>query len=116
MYATIAQAGVVISERSLPGGCGKPLPQGQKPGNVYNMTITSGGVLRNYLVFIPPTYKSIFPTPIILSYHGGTQTSEDQLLLDQLTISEFNTEAFVVYPQGINVSIEVLSILFNHSC
>ncbi len=86
-------------------GCGKPLPEGQSPGAVANITISSGGLARNYLLFVPPNYHASLPTPLILSYHGGTKTAQDQLLLDQLTNPEFNTESFVIYPQGINVRI-----------
>jgi poly(3-hydroxybutyrate) depolymerase len=85
------------------GGCLKALPKGQKAGAVSNITISTGGLQRNYLIFIPSTYNSLFPTPIILSYHGGVRTAEDQLLLDELTNPEFNKEYFVVYPQGIGV-------------
>ena len=86
-------------------GCGKPLPGGQSPGAVANVTISSGGLARNYLLFVPPTYHAFSPTPLILSYHGGSKTAQDQLLLDQLTTPKFNTESFVIYPQGINVRI-----------
>lgn len=56
------------------------------------------------MLSIPPNYYPGIPTPVILSYHGGTKTAEDQLELDQLTNPEFNTDAIVVYPQGIDVS------------
>ncbi|KAJ5611173.1 hypothetical protein N7510_007892 [Penicillium lagena] len=80
----------------------KPLPAGQSIGGVSNVTITSRGLQRSYLISIPPLYDSETPTPVILSYHGGDRTADDQLQLDQLTNPDFNTRAFVVYPQGIN--------------
>lgn len=86
-------------------GCLKGLPKGQTVGSVANVTITSGGLSRFFLVSIPPTYKADVPTPAILSYHGGQRTAESQLQLDQLTNPEFNTDSFVIYPQGINVCI-----------
>jgi len=84
-------------------GCGKDLPHGQVIGATMNVSISSGGFQRSYLVFIPPTYNPFIPTPLILSYHGGVRTALDQLQLDQLTNPEFNTVSMVVYPQGINV-------------
>jgi hypothetical protein len=36
-----------------------------------NITITSGGVARWFLVMLPPKFDPWFPTPVILSYHGG---------------------------------------------
>ena len=105
-------AEAVTTNRSLPGpsvvGCQKALPQGQSVGGVSNITITSGGLQRNYLISIPPTYLAEVPTSIILSYHGGLRTAEDQLQLDQLTNPEFNTFSFVVYPQGVNVGEDQL--------
>ncbi|OQV07348.1 hypothetical protein CLAIMM_11798 [Cladophialophora immunda] len=83
-------------------GCGKNLPDGQVVGQVTNVTITSDGNDRTYLIFIPPTYRKDTPTSLIVSYHGGARTAEDQLELDLLTSPEFNTRSFVVYPQGIN--------------
>lgn len=86
-------------------GCLKALPHGQAAGKVANITIKSGGLSRYYLISIPPTYQAELPTPAILSYHGGNRTPESQLELDQLTNPKFNTDTFVVYPQGFNVCI-----------
>ena len=101
--------------RNLPipalAGCGGPLPNGQSVGTVSNVKISSGGVQRSYLISIPPNYNAYTPTPIILSYHGGVRTAEDQLELDQLSNSEFNTGSLVIYPQGINVQLSC--IVFN---
>ncbi|KAM0263711.1 hypothetical protein ACHAQJ_001025 [Trichoderma viride] len=103
-FAVLANALVVpksLSSISLEG-CLRELPHGQSAGSVANVTITSGGLLRNFLISIPRTYHNEIPTPAILSYHGGLRTAEDQLQLDELTSPEFNTNWFVVYPQGIN--------------
>jgi len=85
-------------------GCGKALPPGQAVGNVTELTIISGGIERSCLLFIPPKYNitSQNYAPVIISYHGGEKTSLDQPELDQFTNPEFNEEAIVAYPQGIN--------------
>ncbi|KUJ13908.1 carbohydrate esterase family 1 protein [Mollisia scopiformis] len=102
-YFSVAEC--LATPRSNPlsayAGCGKALPKGQSNGGVSNVTITSDGVERYYLVFVPPTYNPFIPTPLILSYHGGVRTALDQLQLDELTNPEFNTVSMVVYPQGI---------------
>lgn len=112
----IAQASVVPSGPSFPSlaGCRRALPEGQSAGKVSNVTISSGGHHRNYLISIPPSYRADILTPAILSYHGGQRTAEDQLQLDQLTNPEFNSVSFVIYPQGINVwdSCCILSAMF----
>lgn len=81
------------------------LPNAKAVGSVTNVTITSGGLSRYYLISIPSTYNANVATPAILSYHGGTQTAEIQLQLDQLTNPEFNTNSIVIYPQGVDVCI-----------
>ncbi|GAM85474.1 hypothetical protein ANO11243_034810 [Dothideomycetidae sp. 11243] len=83
-------------------GCNKSLPCDEEAGKVFNRTLVSDGVPRSYLVFIPPTYEVGRPMPLILSYHGGLKTAEDQLELDLFTSPYFNNDSMVVYPQGID--------------
>ncbi|KHN97303.1 uncharacterized protein MAM_04900 [Metarhizium album ARSEF 1941] len=87
---------------ALPSGCRKALPQGRSAGDVSTIHITSGGRRRSFLLSIPSTYHPEIPASVILSYHGGGRHAEDQLKLDQLTNPEFNSAAFVIYPQGIH--------------
>jgi poly(3-hydroxybutyrate) depolymerase len=68
-----------------------------------NITITSGGVARWFLVILPPKFDPWFPTPVILSYHGGVRNATQQMALDQIWNPVFNDFAITVYPQGINV-------------
>ncbi|KAF5718668.1 carbohydrate esterase family 1 [Fusarium globosum] len=89
-----------IEAGPVPGRC-QALPSGQSPGHVSNVSITSSGKERSFLVFIPPGYSKDQPTPAILSYHGGVRDAEDQLHLDQLTSADFNPGSLVIYPQGI---------------
>lgn len=96
---------LVVASRYDDDGCGKSLPPGQALGSVTNLTIISGGIDRSYLLFIPPKCNTTSENlaPLIISYHGGTKSSLDQLQLDQFTNPEFNEKAVVAYPQGINV-------------
>lgn len=84
-------------------GCQQPLPSGQSAGKVSNITITSSGQDRSFLLFVPPNYRPDTQTSVILSYHGGNRDAESQLELDELTEPQFNSDSFVIYPQGINV-------------
>lgn len=85
--------------------CKKPLPQGQELGGIYNMSISTNGIIRSFLISIPPCYTSQPETPVILSYHGGTRNASFQLELDEFTNPEFNRLAIVVYPQGLDVCV-----------
>lgn len=87
-------------------GCGKALPAGQKAGGVYNVTIPSDGDDSRYvLISIPPKYITTAHTSAILSFHGGRRTAQRQLDLDLLTSPNFNTDKFVIYPQGVDVRL-----------
>lgn len=58
---------------------------------------------RRYLLYFPVNYEPNKPAPLVLSYHGGTRTAENQQALDLLTTTYFNREYIVVYPNGIGV-------------
>lgn len=77
-------------------GCGTDLPPGQEPGGFYNATVNE----RRYVVFVPPEYSAGNPTPLIMSYHGGSRDPENQIALDLLTDPDYNTDKIVVYPEG----------------
>lgn len=83
--------------------CGHALRPVHSIGRVSNVSIESGGLLRSYLVSIPPLYNPHTPAGVIFSFHGGERTARDQLQLDQLTNPKFNDKYIVVYPQGVNV-------------
>ncbi|KAI0202972.1 Alpha/Beta hydrolase protein [Astrocystis sublimbata] len=53
---------------------------------------------REYLFWVPPSYDYTKETPLILSFHGGTQTPKKQADLDLLTTPHFNKDHIVVYP------------------
>ncbi|KAG9253079.1 carbohydrate esterase family 1 protein [Emericellopsis atlantica] len=72
------------------------LPEGQTPGSFHNATVDG----RRYLVFVPPEYAIGNPAPLVLSYHGGSRSPENQRDLDLLTDPDFNTHRMVVYPEG----------------
>lgn len=99
-----ASTAYAVPHKSSTAGCSKPLPKGQTPGGVYNVTIPSGGDSSRYvLLSVPPRYTVGNATPAILSFHGGRRTAKRQLELDLLTSAEFNTDKFVIYPQGVDV-------------
>lgn len=83
-------------------GCGKTAPVAQ--GQTANLTLTSGGIQRSYLLHVPVGYDSRTKTPLVLSIHGYRWDAEKQE-------SHFGQDAqadqqhfLVVYPQGTNNS------------
>lgn len=84
--------------------CSKSLPDGVEVGQTTSLSIISDNVERTYLINIPESYETQSSSPVILSFHGGTETAWSQLELDNFTSPDFNTlNAIVVYPQGIDV-------------
>jgi poly(3-hydroxybutyrate) depolymerase len=80
----------------------------QSANAVQDQTIClKDGSERSYTIYLPESYSSADATahPLILSYHGGSKTPEDQIALDLLTTSYFNKDAIVVYPAGIDVCL-----------
>ncbi|KAI3399846.1 hypothetical protein diail_5356 [Diaporthe ilicicola] len=61
---------------------------------------------RRYLLWFPVSYKPTTPAPLVLSYHGGTRTAEEQQRLDLLSTAYFNKEYIMVYPNGVNETWE----------
>jgi polyhydroxybutyrate depolymerase len=63
-------------------------------------TVMTPGGSRTALVHIPPGYDPSTPTPVVLNYHGYTETSGDEEALT-LMDTEADSQGFVVvYPQG----------------
>ncbi|PID52582.1 MAG: hydrolase [Candidatus Moraniibacteriota bacterium] len=77
-----------------------------KPGD-YRETIVHDGLQRTYLIHIPKNYNENTTYPLLLSFHGGGGTAENQAKrgfskkADTLA-SQHKKSFIVVYPQGIN--------------
>ena len=83
-----------------------PLPSYPSlPRGDYTYTITSGGIQRSYLVYVPSTYHSTNPTPVILNYHGGGSNAPAQEIISQMDATADKDGFLVVFPQGTGPSI-----------
>lgn len=96
-----------LAQSAATSGCGNPLsPQltqgGASQTNSLNFT-TSGGVVRSYLLHIPSSYNMNTPAPIAFSYHGRTETPQDQESISGMSNETMNPNYLIVYPQGINL-------------
>jgi poly(3-hydroxybutyrate) depolymerase len=82
-------------------------PPAQLANSSQNQTIClQNGSQRNYTLYLPEDYASGNATavhPLILSYHGGGETPQNQIQLDLLTHPFFNQDAIVAYPSGLDV-------------
>ncbi|KAH0372296.1 alpha/beta-hydrolase, partial [Aureobasidium melanogenum] len=96
-----------LAQSAATSGCGNPLSSqltqgGASQTNSLKFT-TSGGVVRSYLLHIPSSYNVNTPAPIAFSYHGRTETPQDQESISGMSNETMNPNYLIVYPQGINL-------------
>lgn len=65
-----------------------------------HLMLTSGGIEREYLVFVPASYNPTEPTPLVLSMHGYTSNVTQQQLYSGWNTVAQRENFIVVYPQG----------------
>lgn len=88
-------------------GCGSALPANSVPGGpsqAFNLT-TPDGLTRSWILYVPPSYKTTTPAPLIISYHGNGASGKQQEAITGFSTSA-NTEFVVAYPNGVNGSWE----------
>lgn len=64
-------------------------------------TISYDGETRTYEIYVPASYDGSSATPLLLSFHGGSGTSDDQIALDKLSTIADAENFLVVYPQAL---------------
>lgn len=70
--------------------------------NRSNGFITSSGLEREYLLYVPRSYNRTRPTPLVISMHGGAMWPVQQKDLSQWN-SVADTHGFIVaYPSGLS--------------
>lgn len=95
------QVFIIRDTASGGSGCGKALPSGVKPGALgTNISTTSFGVPRSYLLHVPANYNATKPTPLYFSFHGADRNATEQEGLSQFSNPFFNPNGIAVYPQG----------------
>ena len=64
------------------------------------LTINYEGQFREYLIYVPDSYDNTSSIPLVMSFHGGSDTAEGHMqMTDMQSISD--TAGFlIVYPQG----------------
>lgn len=65
------------------------------------LSVESGGRARTFQVHIPPAYDGTTPLPVVLNYHGRTNTSSQQRRLSEMDATADSEGFIVVYPDGV---------------
>lgn len=66
-----------------------------------NRTVDVDGVTREFLMYLPSSYDPSSPSPMMLSYHGGSGTANDQLQLSDMRSLADANGVILAYPQGL---------------
>ncbi|KAI9696151.1 MAG: hypothetical protein M1820_008292 [Bogoriella megaspora] len=87
-------------------GCGSALPSGLTPaGPSQSQTFTqSSGLNRTYKIYIPSTYSTTSPSPLMISYHGHSEDGSSQEGQSQFSTKSMNPSTIIIYPNGIDKS------------
>jgi len=65
-----------------------------------NASINHGGITRDYILYVPPSYSAVTEVPLVFNFHGYTSNATEQMYYgDFRTIAD--TEGFIiVHPEG----------------
>lgn len=64
----------------------------------------SGDSLRSYILHVPAAYDGSEPWPLVINYHGFTNTAGDQMGISQMNVVADTGRFLVAYPQGLLVN------------
>jgi polyhydroxybutyrate depolymerase len=93
--------------------CGRPLRDRlpstslpQNPGKVgtgtFEGTLTSSGVMRHYLLHVPPSYQGNTAVPLVINLHGLNSNSGQQENLTGMSVKADREGFIVLYPDGLD--------------
>jgi polyhydroxybutyrate depolymerase len=102
LAALLALAGCV----PMPPGPGTPPGQGcgkaVTTGNLQKRQLLSGGVVRNYFLTVPASYRPNVKSPVVFNFHGSGSNAGQQAIYTQLDAKGGALGFIVVTPDGVN--------------
>jgi len=99
--ATTTTAADVTTTTAAEIATGVTAPFGLIPGTVTAGVVLVGGVVREYLVAVPPGYSPDVPAPVIFDLHGRGGTASGQAMISEITIPAWDRGFVVVHPQAM---------------
>ena len=67
-------------------------------------TITSGGVARTYILYVPAAYNPLKPTPLVIEFHGYTSNDSQQEYYGDFRGIADTANFIIALPQGLTYS------------
>jgi polyhydroxybutyrate depolymerase len=74
------------------------------PGIFPAETIVSGGLERSYHLYVPTTYRSTRPMPLVFNFHGLGSNGADQFFYSELAFLAEKFKFILVSPNGVGNS------------
>jgi polyhydroxybutyrate depolymerase len=72
-----------------------------KPSEQKTINITSDGVARNFIVYLPSGYNNSGKMPLIFAIHGGSGTPEGMINIANFKPIADRDKVVLVYPEGV---------------
>jgi len=89
-------SGVALAHTNAEGGgCRLPYESGQ-----FTLTLTSGGLQRAVVIYVPTSYDGRHRLPLVLTLHGSQSTAVEQLERSELSATAEGHDFIVAAPQG----------------
>lgn len=98
------------SDESTTGDNGDALPSAAcgasalLPGEHPAIALDHGGMPRAYDLFLPAEHDGQTPVPLVLNFHGWTQSPSGHADFSQMTMTAADRGFALVYPEGIDTS------------
>jgi polyhydroxybutyrate depolymerase len=77
---------------------------GQLAPGLHELTIEHDGLVRDYRVYVPPSYDGTVGTPVVFNFHGFTSDASQQIFFSDMNTSADRDGYIVVYPNGVDNS------------
>lgn len=103
----LGQGSALAIQRRASAGCGTPH---KFPGESREFSFESSGGTRTYRIHLPSTYDPNNARPLLIAYHGSGGNPADFEAETQLSDESINSEMITVYPAGVDVSFETMSL------
>ena len=104
-YISLVCVLIASGRAAKTAGCGKALASVIKTGGTgqsNNVSITSNGIKRSYLLHLPKAYSANSAHGLIFSFHGRGESGAKQEKVSRFSVSTVNPHMIVAYPNGIN--------------
>ena len=101
-YALMAVLGIMFADAAVAGdppghgSCSRQYPTG-----MHTLYVTSGGLQRTVLVYVPTSYDGRRRLPLVLDLHGSGSTAAEQLDRSQLALAAEKHAFIAAAPQGV---------------